>query len=804
MKWMDMNEIDGKYKDDNFRKPFVELYAMRRLFNRGLVAAEYKPNKEFKEIIHLTDEGKKLASIIEKEIPGIAIEETCLALFSKFYHLDVFVDVYRTVTEKVKEIISDEILNERIKYPFVYGRSLYDRFYEMFPEIRVDDLPSNDTMKLLENQPQGVLQMMAFITGPFGMLRADSNRYIDPPSEVPMWHCPDPSCSAIHVVRLNNGECRVLDAIRFLRRYCEKTYGPSSQWQQFFKDQALADSYYYGDTHLSDLMILLEEAFSVRELQNILQELLQQNPEEMRGMFPKKESFKELLSGSAEKISKSMDKSKCLQLILLGNDEKIARAIETMINRGIIVIPPTEVRRAIITQYAIDVFDTRCEVSQFGIRSMAEEEGLGQKRLKRLIREVYEATNDIKQLKWSLRFTEGETTNQKLDKFIDSENPKEVIKKLILISEDKIQKAFEIITYGLFELQDSIEKEEYLIEKLLWKLGFDIKVFPAGQKVFWERLARLNEVVSISDEYGEYEKEQIRSVGVNFFVALEETLDVSLSFATWVLLSDHFGITDFKFNLDIARDFMLSALSGRKVGGNEVVFQRGGENTLYPLIQGFKILADICKEIREKGEKEFKRNERELPGYFGKTQIQLFPFIHKKLLLDLNQNDYDGVVGILLEVQTILERAKICNIRNRIDHGGRAFPRRKEIETALNETKGIINKIEEVGIYPLVYIMKRLEIDQYKRGFAIFTNYKGVEIPIKIGSQFAACKLPSPEGYLVIVPAIHMDDTNEMLRFEIEEKSDFTEMWKDYPKRKMVEAVITGDQGGYHSNEEPA
>lgn len=802
MKWMDVAEITEKYKDGNFRKFFVRLYAIRWLFNGGVVATGYKPDEKLKDIINLTDEGEKLASIIEKEISGIKVEEVRLALFSKFYHLDLLVDAYNTVPEKVQEILSDDLLHGRIRYPSVYGRSLYDRFYEMFPEIRVDNLPYDDTMKLLENQPQGILQIMDFVTGPFGILRSNSNRYIVPSLEVPLWHCPDPSCTAIHSVRLNKGECKFLDTVRFLNRYCEKTYGPSSQWYYFFREQGITDNYYYGDINLSNLPILLEEAFSARELQSILEELLRQNSREMREIFPKNDNLKELFSGSAEKISKSMNKPKCLQLILLMSDEQVARAIEELINKGIIMIPTTEVRKAIITEYKADWFDTQCEVSQFGIRSITEESGIGPKRLKRLIQEVYEETNDIEQLKWSLRHIEGETINQKLDRYIDSEDPKEVVKNLILISEDKIKKTFEIIKYGIFEIPDSKVKEEYLIDKLLWKLGFNIKVYPAEQKIFGERFARLNEVVSISDEYGEYEKEQIRSVGVNFFVSLEEILDMSLSFTTWVLLSDHFGITNFRLNLDVACDFMSSTLTGRKVGTNEIVFQKNGKNTLYPLIQGFRILADMCKEIRENGEKKFRRSESELPGYFGKTQIQLFPFTHKKLILDLNQNDYDKIVGILSEVTTVLEKGNICDIRNRIDHGGRDFPRRTEIEEALNATKRIIDKIEEVGICPLVYLMSRLEVDGYMRGFAVFKNYKGMEIQVKIGTQFEACKLPAPEGYLVIFPEIHMDDTTEILRFKIEEKSDFTDIWKDYPKRKIEEIVKTKDQEGYWSTEE--
>jgi len=68
MKWMDVDEINKKYGDDDYRKSFVRLYAIQWLLKGGLVTKGYKPNIRIKEVINLNTEGEKLASIIEKDL----------------------------------------------------------------------------------------------------------------------------------------------------------------------------------------------------------------------------------------------------------------------------------------------------------------------------------------------------------------------------------------------------------------------------------------------------------------------------------------------------------------------------------------------------------------------------------------------------------------------------------------------------------------------------------------------------------------------------------------------------------------
>ena len=71
-----------------------------------------------------------------------------------------------------------------------------------------------------------------------------------------------------------------------------------------------------------------------------------------------------------------------------------------------------------------------------------------------------------------------------------------------------------------------------------------------------------------------------------------------------------------------------------------------------------------------------------------------------------------------------------------------------------------------------------------RRGDILFQNYLGRKIRIAQPSQCIQCRLPNPFVPQILVPSIHVGDTNEIVRFKFEETSNYVKMWKDYPKRK--------------------
>lgn len=784
MAWMNELQLGKKYADPKFQKAFAELFTLHYFLAEGLVSQEYKPPDVFGDAIALTPTGKSSVPGIQAAVKDISLPEINLALFLVFFHHELFVDVKATNHETIRKALDAGILGARIKYPWVYGKLLYDRFFDMFLS-QTEELSYEETRMILENTPQGVFQIRDVVVGPFGVLNSYCHRFLEPVRDAPLWHCSDPSCQALHPVRLSTGKTKVSKAADFVSAESEKTYGPPSEWHKFFLDFA-GWSKYYDDMNLTQFPWLLVNAFSEREIRIMLKTLIDRESKKIRQRFPKSKRFENILSGSGEKIAKGLTKAQCFQLILLMSDETIADSLEFLIKEGAINIPNTETRIPKFAYRPGGWLRIRWECSRFGIRSVSTRVEIAFARLKRLIKDLYKGKQELALLKWRLRHVSGESIYEKLDRYLHTEDPKCVIKDLVFDTSDHLHRAFKILRYGWFALPASDEEEKRLIEKILWKLGFDIGLYPPHQSLFWERLEKFLDTIGACTTYDEEDKELIRSGGVNFFVSLEEILDYSLSFMTWALLSDHYGITKFKCNFEKARQFMASRLNGLQLGSNEPLkFDEKGRNTLYPLIQGFAVLAEICSKVIENERDQIRGPANELPGFHGKTEIELFPFLHRALVLDIRKGDCDRLIGILKEVYNSLEKAQICSIRNRIEHRSLEFPSREEIEKATSAVRDIVKKIEETGISPLIYLYERRTVDQYRRTIVTFKDYRGREIKLSGPSQYRVCGLPSIRVPQIIVPCMHINDSFELLRFQFEEVSDYVEMWEDYPKRRL-------------------
>lgn len=345
--------------------------------------------------------------------------------------------------------------------------------------------------------------------------------------------------------------------------------------------------------------------------------------------------------------------------------------------------------------------------------------------------------------------------------------------------------SFDLLRFGQFSLPSTPDEEDSLVERIMWKLGIDVELYPQHNTIFWQRLENLLKTARTYAQYNESDREQIRGSAVNFFVSLEEVLDHSLSFATWALLSDHYGETRFACDYDAARATMASRLSGRKnSAGNKMVFDPQGRNTLYPLIGGFALLAHLCREILTTAD-DWKRPDEEFPGYSGETPLQLFPFRHKALLLDLRETDRARIIQLLEEITSSLEMADVANVRNRIEHRRPDFPSQEEIEGACGTLAEVMNKMEHSGVTPLVYLYAGRSVDRYARTVIALRDYKGREILISRPTEYQACRLPSLYEPCILVPWMRLGDSPDTVRFRYEEQSDYREMWHGYPLRRV-------------------
>lgn len=465
MIWKNQLQLENENTNPEFRKKFVRAFTLNFFLKRCLVSDGYKPPDMLGNSISLSPSGNKWKELVQNAVKDITPPEINVALFLKFFHEELFVDVGTTDTEKILDVLHTEIIGDRIKYPWVYDRVLYDRFYDMFPNC-TKGLSHIDTMRLLEDTPKGVFQLMDVVVGPFGVLNSECDRFVPPVTNAPMWHCSDPSCYALHPVRLSSGKTKIREAIDFISDEFKKINGSPSEWDGLFYALTVVKKY-YDDKYLWKLPFLLANAFSEGEMREILSRLIHKHSEKIRNRFPKEKCFKDILSGSAEQISERLTKSECLQLILSVSEDIIVNCIESLIDEKIINIPSTETRNPRLTYITGGWLDLTCECSQFGVRSISESYEIALPRLRWLIRELYKEKQELEQLGHKLRYIPGESIYQKLDRYIHDKDPKQIIGDLVYASSDHLKRAFEILRYGNFIHPSSLKEELRLFDKIL-------------------------------------------------------------------------------------------------------------------------------------------------------------------------------------------------------------------------------------------------------------------------------------------------------------------------------------------------
>lgn len=756
-----------KYTSPEFLEKFEKLFCIHILFDKGIFNENFEVNKTLATAIVLSETGQEYYDSIKPE-PD---EEHVLKffLFVQFYFEELYIDVLKTNIKALENFLDKSIKSKAILYPWIYRKDLYDTFFNKF-KTNTEVLNAEMTKKLLEDSPTGVFQVGEYITGAFGLLKGETKRIVMPTKDVPLYHCPDPACKTLHDAELNDIVTPFHKLARRMSRFLPQK--EASEWLDFFVALINKDLY-YDVTQLNNLQKFIINSFDDSEIITLFTDLCDKHG--LRNKFPNTKKYK----GSISEIVKKIDISEIYQFILSKSSVDIIVTVENLIKDDKIKIPLTEVRKSPI-KYSSGAYRIYHECNKFGIRSTSSMQDFAILTLKKVLSELYSSEEPQKQLKWVLRHKSGDTLDEKIYNLLQTSNPESIINELIFNNPSNIENLSSVLP-GCFELPQTQEDELLLKNRILWKLGFNPKIFPLNHNYIWNAYHSLNSLIDSIENVGN-KIDEVRAVSSNLFVALEKFLDTSLSFITWVLLSDHFGETRFKFNLDEARIFMSGQLNKLKYGNEEVSFDSNGKNTLYPLIVGFALLGNLCKSLNE-DETAFKRSYSEMPSFAKDESLFSFPFEHKKLFLDLKDILQSDTVTELQNITRSIEKSKIMGIRNKLQHNRDSYPDKSELADSLSHLSNVIKNIETLGYHPNSYWKCKLVIDEYNRVSVDYVDANENNLTLELAPEYKGCGLPMDDS-IIIIPSIQIGKTKENIRFEMTENSNYKLMWADYPKKR--------------------
>lgn len=777
------------------RENLISLYFLSYILGQSLIKSDYKPTDELRNAIGLSPYGQWLLQQGKKF--NFEPREARLACLLELYHLDVLVDLDTTNPDAIAAAITKEIRTGRMTFATTFGPDLYRRAADLFPEER-RTLNSADTQRLLEDQPVGVFHVGNWLGGPYGLYRHTEFRQLRPTHTVPLQHCHDVSCWTVHrVVLSSDSSAEIIKARANISKALESEGEESSEFALVLSDDLRNPAAEFNSDSLGAIAVLVGDGLGKTELRVLLTYLVGKNgPAEMRERIEKLTG----LSGSSVHICDGRNRAELIQMIFLASDNEIAAAIDDLVFNGteesVLVIPPHEVRRSVLTHASSSAFSSRPELSRFGLRTTSPVAPAPLK-LRRLINTIYsaalEGSGASAELDWQLRSVPGTTTDASLTEYLRKTPPEVVLQRLVLNTRENVERGASSLGLDVGENVD----DQDLVKRMLWKLGFDVVDADKLHEDFWrhsDRLRKAAEAASVSTSVGE---EEISEISTSYFRALERLLADTLNFCTWAFTTDHVRDQDPYLYIDNSEVLAkTTAQLGPGLSSHGDIHDAKSpvdKWTLQPLFRGFEVLADVLDEVVG-ASNQFVREADSVPDFADQTTVQRFPFRHTAPFLDLTVSSQQVVGSTLRSATKGLLASNATEVRNGLLHYRRSNVDLKKLVGSLESVESVIRNLESQGFVRIVYRRQRVEIDRWGRSLHTFSENTGRERAISRPSAYAWVNLPSLDEPQYLVTAAQFDQFGEYLRFRPGSDSEFRHLWTGIPQRRQRSAT-GGAQG---------
>ncbi|GHJ10591.1 hypothetical protein TPA0907_49580 [Micromonospora humidisoli] len=783
---MTADELAEMYPSDQFRKALSDLLDVQFLLAECKIRSSYKITKNMYDTLHLTAAGERMVQAFLRR--GIKYPDAKFTCLLRMLANELLVDPIQTDTQRLVELISDQIRDATIRFPYTYGRLLYDRLLTFpFGESRTI-LTSKETFEVLEGTPQGVSQVGHLITGPFGLLYTPHRRSVLPTDEVP-FHCADIKCTVAHSRTLTTDQTAPINEARDIAEKILEKEGQTSDWNGYFRLFDLYASMPWHDLKGDSLVYLLGDALTIEEMRELTAWLLDNTKNEVRQVAAKVG----VRSGPAAAIVSTLNQAELLQLTLMTSDQNIAIGLDSLVANGRILVPLGQVRKPVIRGGdGSGWYQLQPELGRFGIRQSSSGLSLAPQRLRRLVGQMYllDKESERDELDWQLRGEDAPTLEAKIESYLQKRSPREAVSALLLARKSNFVVAASKI--GLAE--EVLLSDEDRVNAVLWKLGFPVEDLLDPHRDFWALHEKMGQVTRQSPiNPSATDAENIRRYAASFFVKLEDLLKDSLLYTTWALTHDHFASTrPFVYRSGIgerlgpSENEALNRLrsadveSGRGGGEHAVSFE--GKLTLYTVSRGFQVLADLLSSYSTRAE-EYLRPDTDLPRWVGQQDLQEFIFTHKVPFLDLLPESRDAIIRQLRDISRILVSAEVSDARNDWFHARRSPVDIERLRRSLEAVRDAVLLIQDGGYSRQVYRRVRDETDEADRATYVLADATGQEVVFFRPSRYAWNNLPALYSSQHVMLSARFAEPMEVLRFRFEVESPYTELWQDYPVR---------------------
>jgi hypothetical protein len=768
-------ELLATHDDSEWRQRYADIVDLMDLLRDCIIGDDYAVPDAMNTIIALTDAGRDLKSrlIRQESVPGKVAHLLCALTLG---HDKLFVDVMETDVDGLVKLISQQIIAGEIRFPFLYGRQLYDFFATEFDDEK-GSLTNDETIQLLDAIPAGVFQYGRLVIGPSGIRTTTHRRSLRSSRLVPSYHCDDPVCRELHSVILTTGHNAGINTERGkLEVLLRAMPQAAADWSGLANEITRVGESYFGNSWTAPMVTLVGDCLSEAELRTLHERL---SSEADLLVFSSRENFLE-------------------DLLVLFDDDRVCEAIDELVRSNEIAVPVGEIRRPVSTAHLRSgAFRLQPQLGANGVRFVSGDPGLPILRERDLFRRIYLDAGEAErhELDWQLRGIDGVSLEVRLDEYLRTEPPSDALTRLVLSGNASAVAASELAGAGDFEG----ERDDQIIARLLWKLGFDDRDPEDLHSEFWRQHEKLTAAVQSWLGTGPSDTADFKGMASAYFSELEGRLEDSLAFAAWALLFDHSASTrPFSYDPDIDRPVGLELLD-RYCRSESVAsvdnLRFTGRLTMYPLIRGYGVLSLILASVRS-NRSDYARAAVDFPEYASTSALQNFPFKSLLPFLDISGHSQDRVLDGLREVERILADAGVGRVRNEYSHYRRTSPEVVSMAATLEAVGQAIRLIENLGFGLNLFTPSGNSTDKWGRTFVQFQGPRSLEHAISRPSSLQWAGLPRLSENQFLVRAAAFEDANEVLRFSRGYSSDFSSMWSNYPRPRRALSRMADGSGG--------
>jgi hypothetical protein len=777
MSWKSGVEIRDYLKSFPQIERLELAYDLRSFIIDAIYPNDYLASPNWQDSIVLTESGQSLLKFFKPEKKKTQINDIYMALFAHLYYHELLIDVEKTNLDLIRSTLNDELLDRRIHLPYRYGRLLYDKFNNTIQSDRIEYLDAEESIELLRDTPQGVYQMGNILSGPLGFLTSQETRFLPPSLILPLWHCSDTGCSAIHHVELEQSPVPISNIFDCISGLSESPMGQKSEWEMALMLMYKNKQYQFGRPYY-DLPALLADTVLDNERTNLLASALDsENGLLLRKIIGSPPRKKKLAEGTADQVSSKLAESEQIQILLLLKDFDLVALIDKCVSEGKIQIPHSEIRRPNAIPPSPYYRNYSTELLSSGIRSISGNPLIS---LASAIWCAYENQNLLDDLEWKLR--ESPTRSILMDYI--SKSPEEAIRDLVISRKSIV---LELSQRTNVKNLDNTTKDD-IIKSFLWKFGFDLPRYNNEYQIFRERLKLFNsKLMEISSIKTENDREAIRSIGVNLFVSVEYFLERLISYNIWILSSDHF-INRLEYNSHSALNSVKRIL-GEEINYDDyrAIWDENGGNTLGTLMVYLQQSLQWIVSLLDREKDVIKRPKEDLPHYADDPEM-FFPFHHTEMWADCKLSELDNFINNYKKIVDNLNKSNLASIRNGLDHKRNAinFPSINEMIGSIEKLQDALDLADDNRFIPKEFWLNSYNFNRFGREQHVYNDYMNRNLYLNGPNSIMEERLLVFDSPILIAPGNLLDLPNSFLIFGISEDSAYSKYWSAYPRRRRI------------------